>query len=396
MTLRRMRTTTLAGAGLTATTLLLAACGGASTPAAAPVDTAPVAPVASGAPAEASTVDYAGTLRAPDATARPAASGKKVVIISAGQASISSSVPVAAAKAAAEAAAEAAGWKTDVYDVQLNPANAPGLVRQAIASGADGIILQAVDCPGVKGPLQEAKAKGIQVVGIYSFDCNDPLFKGSDPALFSGQINYGAGSEDIGAFTKKYGADQAKAVIAATGGKAKVIFFNSPSVTVLNYTGQGFKDEIAKCGGCKIVADVEFAGAELGPNLQQKATSALLQNPEANVVKSPYTSATLLGIAPAVVQSGRAGKIYVMGGEGFAPELDLLRAGQGVNAVNIAPSDWTGWAAVDTMNSLFTGKPVADSGLGWQLVDKGHNLTGSGPFVPAVDFKSVYLKAWGA
>ena len=392
MTLHQLRTTTLAGAGLTAAALLLAACGGGSATSTAPVDSAPVAPAASGAAATASSVDYSGTLREPASTARPAATGKKVVIISAGQASISSSVPVAAAKEAAEAA----GWKADVYDVQLNPANAPGLVRQAIASGADGIILQAVDCPGVKGPLQEAKAKGIQVVGIYSFDCNDPLFKGNDPALFSGQINYGAGSEDIGAFTKKYGADQAKAVIAATGGKAQVIFFNSPSVTVLSYTGQGFKDEIAKCGGCKIVADVEFAGAELGPNLQQKATSALLQHPEANVVKSPYTSATLLGIAPAVVQSGRAAKLYVMGGEGFAPELDLLRAGQGVNAVNIAPSDWTGWAAVDTMNSLFTGKPVADAGLGWQLVDKDHNLTASGPFVPAVDFKSIYKKAWGA
>lgn len=388
MSLRLTRPKVLAGAGLTAVALLLSACGSSSGPASS--GDGPAAPVASDA-ATSTNVNYAGTLREPDATSRPAAKGKRVVIISAGQASISSSVPVAAAKAAAEAA----GWRTDVYDVQLNPANAPGLVRQAMASGADGIILQAIDCPGVKGPLQEAKAKGIQVVGIYSFDCNDPLFKGSDPALFSGQINYGAGSEDIGAFTKRYGADQAKAVIAATAGKAKVIFFNSPSVTVLSYTGQGFKDEIAKCGGCKIVADVEFAGAELGPNLQQKATSALLQHPEANVVKSPYTSATLLGIAPAVVQSGRAGKLYVMGGEGFAPELDLLRSGQGVNAVNIAPSDWTGWAAVDTMNSLFTKAPVADSGLGWQLVDKGHNLTSNGPFVPKVDFKAAYRKAWG-
>jgi hypothetical protein len=174
--------------------------------------------------AEDSDLNYAGTLREPDATARPIAKGKKVVIISAGQASISSSVPVGAA----EEAAKAAGWKTEVYDAQLNPANAPGLVRQAIASGADGIILQAIDCPGIKGPLQEAKAKGIQVVGIYSFDCNDPKFKGSDPALFSGAINYGADAQaGIGAFTEKYGADQAKAVIAATGGKAKVIFFNS-------------------------------------------------------------------------------------------------------------------------------------------------------------------------
>ena len=400
----RTRTTarplTLAATGLAAA-LVLTACGGSSDTdtdsdaAGTGSGTTPSTSASTGTTpggSAASDVNYEGTLREPEATARPVATGKKVVIISAGQASISSSVPVGAA----EEAAKAAGWETEVYDVQLNPANAPGLVRQAIASGADGIILQAVDCPGVKGPLQEAKAKGIQVVGIYAFDCNDPLFKGNDPALFSGQINYGKdAAANIGEFTKKYGADQAKAVIAETDGKAKVIFFNSPTVSVLNYTGQGFKEEIEKCGGCEIVAEVEFAGAELGPNLQQKAASALLQHPEANVVKSPYTSATLLGIAPAVVQSGRANKIYVMGGEGFAPELDLLRAGQGVDAVNIAPSDWTGWAAVDTMNSLFTDKPVADSGLGWQLVDKEHNLPPSGPFVPSVDFKAAYKKAWG-
>ncbi|MCW2606227.1 MAG: LigA protein, partial [Frankiales bacterium] len=372
----------LLGTSLALSGLLLVACSGSdSTPEAAPsASSAPAASTdastdastaASPAAAAEGDLNFAGTLKAPDSTSRPAAKGKKIVVISAGQASISSSVPTAAAKEAAEAL----GWKVDVYDQKLNPANGPGLVRQAVASGADGIILDAIDCPSVKGAMQEAKAKGIKLVGIYAFDCNDPIFGGSDPALFSGGINYGAeAAKGIGQFTEKYGADQAKAVIAATGGKAKVVFFNSKDVTVLKYTGKGFLDEIKKCAGCEVLAQVEFAGAELGPNLQQKARSALLQHPEANVVKSPYTSATLLGIAPAVVQSGKASKIYVMGGEGFAPELDLLRAGQGVSAVNIAPSDWTAWAAVDTMNSLFNGKPPAESGLGWQLVDKTHNL----------------------
>jgi glucose/arabinose dehydrogenase len=45
-------------------------------------------------------------------------------------------------------------------------------------------------------------------------------------------------------------------------------------------------------------------------------------------VKIPYTAATQLGIAAAVVQSGHADKLYVMGGEGFADELDLIRPGQ--------------------------------------------------------------------
>jgi ribose transport system substrate-binding protein len=84
-----------------------------------------------------------------------------------------------------------------------------------------------------------------------------------------------------------------------------------------------------------------------------------------------------------------------MGGEGFQPELDLLRGGKGINAVNIVASDWTGWAAIDTLNSLFLNKPIADSGLGWQLADKDHNLPAAGSFVPSVDFKSAYKKAWG-
>lgn len=379
------------------TTLLLSACSGGS--ASRTPDTAAPSSAAATTPASQATADgtasglnYDGIMREPDTTSRPGAKGKRIVIISAGQASISSSTPVAAAKEAATAL----GWKVDVYDAQLNSANSPGLVRQAIASRADGIVINATDCPTIKGPMQEAKAKGIKMVGIYSFDCNDPIFGGKDAGLFSGQINYGAKvrAKNVGEFAQAYGADQAKAVIAATGGKAKVLFFNT-DVTVLKYTGKGFLDEIKKCSGCEVVEEVAFQTIELGPNLQQKVTSALLKHPDATVVKSPFTAATLLGIAPAVTQSGRAGKLYVMGGEGFAPELDLLRANQGVNAVNIAPSDWNAYAAIDLLNSLFTNKPIADSGFGWQLVDKTHNLPPSGPFVPKVDFRSAYKKAWG-
>jgi len=336
---------------------------------------------------------YTGTLKSPSTASRPAVKGKKIVIISAGQSAISASVPVNAA----EAAARKIGWQVSVYDEQLNPANAPGLMRQAISSGADGIILDATDCPTVKGPLQEAKARGVMVIGIYSFDCNDPAFGGGGGSpLFTGYINYGVAiGRAIDKFTESYGAAQADAMIAATGGKAQVIYFNDLEFVVLKYTGQGFLNEIAKCSGCKVVDKIQFTGTELGSVLQQKAASALLQHPEANAVKSPYTAATILGISAAVSQSGRAGDIYVMGGEGFQPELDLMRAHQGVNAAMIAPSDWTGWAAVDTMNSLFRHQQPAYSGLGWQLVDGQHNLPASGPFVSSVNFKSIYEKAWG-
>jgi ribose transport system substrate-binding protein len=335
---------------------------------------------------------YKGTLTSPDTTPRPAVKGKKIVIISAGQSSISSSIPVNAAKEAALAI----GWNVTVYDAQLNPSNYPQLVSQAIASGADGIVLDAIDCSFVKSGLEQAKAKGIKVVPIYAYDCNDPYAGKGGTSLFSGYTNYGAdANKNLGAFAEKYGFAQGQAAIAATGGKAKVIFFNDPEATVLHYTGAGFLNAIKACSGCKVVADVEFKGLDLGPTLQQRAASVLLQHPEANVVKSPFTAATLLSIAPAIQQSGRGSKLYVMGGEGFQPELDLMRNHQGVSAVMISPSDWTGWSAVDTLNSLFQGKAPAYSGLGWQLVDPSHNLPASGPWVSPVDFKAIYKKAWG-
>ena len=335
--------------------------------------------------------NYKGTNTMPDTKLRKPTAGKKVVVISAGQTSLSSSVP----SDAAVAAAKAAGWDVQLYDEKLNPVNGTALIRQALTAGAEGIILDATDCPLAKQALQEAKAKGVKVVPIYAFDCNDPMFGTGGEALFSGVINYGAKAQDIDKFTESYGADQADAIIAATEGKAKVILFNDSEFTVLKYTAKGFKDEMAKCGGCSIVAEVDFKAAELGPNLQQKAASILLQHPQANAVKIPYTAAALLGISPAIAASPKASSLYVMGGEGFAPELDLIRTNKGLSAVNIISSEWVGWAAVDTLNSLFLGQTPADSGIGWTLADAKKNIPPSGEFVPPIDFKAAYKKAWG-
>jgi ribose transport system substrate-binding protein len=334
---------------------------------------------------------YKGTMTAPSDTPRPAVKGKSIWIISAGQSSESSSVPV---NAAADAA-KTIGWKVHIFDSQLNPANSPTGVSQALAAHADGIIVDG-DCSFVRSQLEQAKAKGVVVVPIYGYDCNDPYSGKSNEQLFTGYTNYGpAANKNLAAFAESYGFAQGQAVIAATNGKARALVFNSPQSTVVHYLTVGFNRAIKGCSGCKVVQQIDFNGLQLGPQLQQIAASAILRHPEVNAIKSAFAAATLLSIAPAVQQSGRAGSIYVMGGEGFQDELDLLRTHRGVNAVMISPSDWTGWSAVDSMNSLFRGEKPAFSGLGWQLVDATHNLPASGPWIPPVDFKAVYKKAWG-
>lgn len=373
---------------LAAVTALLAACGGASSGGGGGAGGGGQTSFLSQAQANVQK-DYESTDRAPDTASRPAVKGKKIVVISAGDEGESASVPVHAVMAAAQAI----GWGVTEYDEHLDPTRGPALMRQAIAAGADGIVVDANDCPLIKAPLQEARAKNIVVVPIYAYDCDDPLFNGGQ-ALFNGVVQFGqAGTPDELAL--EYGAHQADAVIVATKGHARVVLFNDVEFTVLHYTGEGFKRELAKCSDCKVVDEVEFKAAELGPALQQKAATALLQHPEANAVKIPYTAASLLGIAGAVTQSGKASQLYVMGGEGFADELDLIRNKKGVNAVNIISSEWVGWASVDTMNSLFQGQQPKNSGIGWTLADPSRNMPASGPFVPKVDFKAAYKKAWG-
>jgi ribose transport system substrate-binding protein len=332
---------------------------------------------------------YAGTATNVNPTRRPAAKNKSIVIISSGQASISSSIPVGAA----QAAAEKLGWKVTVLDGKLMPSTYGGLISQAIALSPDGIILDAVDCNQARGPLQQAKAHHIPVVPMYAYDCNDPTENAGSP-LYTAVENFNNLPEkQLGYFAESYGRGQADYIIAASHNKAHVLVLNDTEFTVLKYTGAGFDDQIAHSGGSKVVATLNFLSADLGAKLQQEVQAELLQHPDINWIKSPYTYATILGVTPALAGYPK-GKFNVMGGEGFQPELADIQSGT-VTAAMAISSTWTGWSAVDTLNSLLTHKPVYPNGIGWQLIDGTHNLPANAIYTPKQNFEAEYLKAWG-
>ncbi len=332
---------------------------------------------------------YAGTSTKVNPTSRPAAKNKFVVIISAGQASISSSVPVDAAAAAAKAI----GWRSTILDGKLQPSTYGGLVSQAIALGAQGIVLDGIDCDQVRGPLQQAKAHHIVVIPLYAYDCNDPTEAAGAP-LFSGVVNFNnLPDKQLGYFAESYGRGQADYIIAASHNKARILVLNDLEYTVLKYTGAGFDDQIAHSGGSQVVDTVNFLAADLGAKLQQEIQAALLQHPDINWIKSPYTYATILGVVPAISAYPK-GKYSVMGGEGFQPELADITAGT-VTAAMAISSQWVGWATIDAMNSVFTHKPVYTSGIGWELVDATHNLPASDNLVPKENYIAAFEKAWG-
>jgi ribose transport system substrate-binding protein len=330
-----------------------------------------------------------GTNRPVADTPRAAVKDKKLGVVVSSMAVSSSKVPAQGV----EEAAKAAGWDVTIYDAALNPANYPGLVRQAVAADVDGIVLVAIDCKDVKQPLEEAKTAGVAVTSVYAFDCNDPRAGSVSEPLFTANTNFGPKATDVVAFTQSYGADQANYIIADSNNQAKVIVVDAPEFTVLNHTSDGFKQKIEQSGGSEVISTVNVTQADIAnQQVRGKIDAELLKHPEATWIKSPFSYITTQGIAPAL--GAKAGVLKVMGSEGFEDELQLIRDGK-VTAVNVISSTWNGWAAVDTLNSVWLKQAPADSGIGWTLVDKDHGLPASGEVTPPIDFKAAYRKAWG-
>src|SRR5206468_2915194 len=117
------------------------------------------------------------------------------------------------------------------------------------AARADALLLVAIDCRGVKQPLEEARAKGIVVGAVGAFDCNDPAGGGDKKGLFNSRINFGAAGKNLGAWVASYGVDQANYIIAKSNDTAKVLLITAPEFTTFHYTDDGFRKTIAKSRG---------------------------------------------------------------------------------------------------------------------------------------------------
>lgn len=334
---------------------------------------------------------YEGTHREMPQESPPPLEGTNLWIISCGQAAEGCAVP---SNAAAEAA-EAIGWDVTIFDGKLNPAEYSNGVNQAVAAGADAIVLNVVDCQYASQALKDAKAAGVKIYGLHSLDCDDPAVGGE--ATFDAELYYGEEFPNYRELVIAFGGTKADWIIVKTEGQARTIQFNQDELLVVKYIGDGFEKTMETCTTCEVVQSVEFVLADLGPPLQQKAQQALLQNPDANSVMVPYDSAMTLGISSAIEESGRKDDLWVMGGEGFVANIQNTRDNKGQDAGTGYGFEWEGWAVVDGVNRLLQGEEQVDCGCGFAVWDAEHNFPEEEgvAFQVPVDFRANYRKIWG-
>jgi ribose transport system substrate-binding protein len=316
--------------------------------------------------------------------------GERIWIISCDQTLVGCSLPAAST----QKAVKVVGWKVTVFDGKSNPALYAQGVNQAIAAGADAIILDSTDCNFVKAPLEQARRAHIVVFGYDVIDCSDPGAGGGKRMLDFTALP--KGYKTYPQFIRDWGRMKADYLIAKTNGHAKVITSTERDILSIDYEGQAIRAELAKCSGCKVVANVDFTLADYANDgVFKKFQTALTEHPEANATAALYDNEVLGAIAPALQAAGRVRNFVVAGGEGYPANLQLMRADKGETAAFAIDITDVGYTIVDNLIRLFAHKKTVDEAVAVLLVDKQHNLSRVGKYYNGFfPYAKYYTSLW--
>jgi len=363
--------------------LLLAGCGSDDSSSASDTGESPVPAAASGGATPTLDELFQGSPAEPPTSSPAPAEGKTVTWVSCGSIAPDCAVPEAAAKEAAEAL----GITFRTTDGNLNQAGGYlSAFREAVASKPDAIIAHALDCTSVTPGIKEAEAAGIPVLGVEMADCD--AIK---------DMNYSKAIANTEEYFQAWGRGAADYIIAQSEGEAQIIV-NEGTDAVFPLMNKGFMDEIAKCGGCKVVDTVKYTSAEMVPNGAwiQRFRTALTRNPGATAtfIPSDYQMAALGG-GKAVQEANP--QILVVGGSGSAAGMSGVASGL-VTADSFAHDPgWMGYASMDQINRILQGEPMVPQGINTVVVDKTHNLPDDGSdYQSPVDWKAAYTEIWAA
>jgi len=327
----------------------------------------------------------------PKSTPKPKRN-QSIWVISCDQTLTGCSLPAASIKKAAAVL----GWKVTIFDGHSNPAEYANGVSQAVAAHANAIVLDSTDCNFAKAPLQQAKKQHIVIYGYDVIDCSDPG-EGGGPHILD-YTGLPTGYKTYPQFIRDWGKLKADYVIAKTNGKAHVITWSEKDILSINYEGQAIVNEFKKCPGCKIDGNVDFTLADFANNgVFQKFQTALTQHPDANATASLYDVTILAAISPALKAAGRTGDFLVAGGEGYPPNIQLIRDDGGQNCAFAIDINDVGYPTIDNLIRLLDHKRVVDEHVGILLIDKQHNLNkipSSNLYNGFFPYASYYTKLW--
>lgn len=285
-------------------------------------------------------------------------------------------------------AAKALGWSPTVSTFAANPADANGMVEQAIRQGADYIAVGAAVFPTNDPMVAAAKAAKV------------PLFYYSTDVEPKGEANWAFSA--IGA-TKEYvarGTLAADQVVAAAHGHAKTLLFNVPQFLVFQTYAKAFTEEYNKvCPGCSL----EKIDAPIGDVLSGKSGSAVVaflrSHPDINELNcntSNFCQDIPAKAKAAGITIGKGGIGFTMGGTGDA-QVPWFGDGTAISG-QANPYEYSGWQLVDAMARYSVGdsiEPNWAAALPIYVYDTENAPAGTAPYQGPTDYKAQFKALWG-
>ena len=318
----------------------------------------------------------------PPSTGPEAQPGKKIVVI-----------PCASAvegcnrgAKGAEEAAKAIGWQVSRIDGGGEPSKQAAAIETAASSGADGIVLVAIDAKTVVNAVKNARAAGADVVAAG---------ENSAPDEEHGVYNVVVPAWHLWG---DQGYEAAAAMYALAEKTLKPLMFTDSEFAAVRDRQAGTVKFIEECkaagGDCEVAGTTEYLATEIATQLPAKSAAAARSTPGYNTVWNGIDAALVFTIN-GLQQAGLANPpVFAAGFDGNSQNLDMIREG-GFEKVTVGlPLEWVGWGMVDDLNRIFAGEKPVDQGITNKVLTK-ENAPPSGAWEGDTDFRSEYKKLWG-
>jgi ribose transport system substrate-binding protein len=216
---------------------------------------------------------------------------------------------------------------------KYEPAAQIPIVNAAVAKRPDAIIVAATDADALQAPLEQAAARGIEVV---TFDTTT-----ADPSFAVTHV-----SSDIVAAGRMVGEQ----LVRLTGGTGKLMYIDhAPGVGFARDLRKGFEDAVGREPRLELLPVQYF---DLEPQRANTITRT-------TITRHPDLAGAFVGVGvgsegaiPALEAAGKLDRVSTVAFDAFAQNLELLEAGKLDAVVSVAAREYgadTVRAAVDAL-----------------------------------------------
>lgn len=283
-------------------------------------------------------------------------------------------------------AASHIGWTVTVIDGKGTPTGWNDGMRQAVALKSNGIAMCA-DAASLQGPIKEGLEKGITFIGLHA-----AATPGPHPEI-NLYFNISEAPEAIGPL-------EADVAIAASDGHARVVVITHNEYAIAKSKSDATIAELQRCAGCKLLEVANFPASAASDRMP-----ALMTGWVQRYGLPLYVTSVGDNDFDFAVPSLRAGgvpveQVKLIGADGNRSAYTRIRAGDQYQVVTVAePFELQAYEAIDQFNRAFNKQPASDFIQPPFLVTHANVDTEGGSkdmFFPGNDYKSRYLKLWGA